>query len=233
MLEDVEAGRPTEVELINGALVREAERAGVDAPLQTALYALIRGRGGVLLVKVCVVGCGAVGGLFAANLAQLDDVEVWAYDLDADHVAAINERGLRLSGAGEVVGQVRATTDPGELAGVRFRSRGDEVDAHRVRGRRRTPALEHASVASVQNGVGNEEAIAERLGGHSRHDVPGRSCRRARPRAVGREGRDDARPVRAEPGAGGKRSSASRMPARALGCRRRQWPTRAAPSGGS
>jgi 2-dehydropantoate 2-reductase len=44
MLEDVEAGRPTEVELINGALVREAERAGVDAPLQTALYALIRGR---------------------------------------------------------------------------------------------------------------------------------------------------------------------------------------------
>ena len=44
MLEDVETGRPTEVELINGALVREAERAGVDAPLQTALYALIRGR---------------------------------------------------------------------------------------------------------------------------------------------------------------------------------------------
>jgi 2-dehydropantoate 2-reductase len=44
MLEDVEAGRPTEVELINGALVRETGRAGVDAPLQTALYALIRGR---------------------------------------------------------------------------------------------------------------------------------------------------------------------------------------------
>ena len=33
-------------------------------------------------VRVCVVGCGAVGSLFAANLAQLDDVEVWAYDLD-------------------------------------------------------------------------------------------------------------------------------------------------------
>ncbi len=44
MLEDVQAGRPTEVELINGALVREADRAGMDAPLQTALYALIRGR---------------------------------------------------------------------------------------------------------------------------------------------------------------------------------------------
>jgi 2-dehydropantoate 2-reductase len=44
MLEDVEAERPTEVELINGALVREAERLGVDAPLQTALYALVTGR---------------------------------------------------------------------------------------------------------------------------------------------------------------------------------------------
>jgi 2-dehydropantoate 2-reductase len=44
MLEDVEARRPTEVELINGALVREAERTGAEAPLQSALYALIRGR---------------------------------------------------------------------------------------------------------------------------------------------------------------------------------------------
>ena len=44
MLEDVEARRPTEVELINGALVREAERLGVPAPLQTALYRLVKAR---------------------------------------------------------------------------------------------------------------------------------------------------------------------------------------------
>jgi 2-dehydropantoate 2-reductase len=44
MLEDVEANRPTEVESINGALVREAERTGVRAPLQRALYALVRGK---------------------------------------------------------------------------------------------------------------------------------------------------------------------------------------------
>jgi 2-dehydropantoate 2-reductase len=44
MLEDVEAGRPTEVESINGALVREADRVGVDVPLQRAVYALVRGR---------------------------------------------------------------------------------------------------------------------------------------------------------------------------------------------
>jgi 2-dehydropantoate 2-reductase len=44
MLEDVDARRPTEVELINGALVREAERHGVDAPLQGAVYRLVKAR---------------------------------------------------------------------------------------------------------------------------------------------------------------------------------------------
>ncbi len=44
MLEDVEAQRPTEVELINGALVREAQRCGVTAPLHTALYRLVKAR---------------------------------------------------------------------------------------------------------------------------------------------------------------------------------------------
>ncbi|MBA2357536.1 MAG: 2-dehydropantoate 2-reductase, partial [Actinobacteria bacterium] len=49
-------------------------------------------------MRVCIVGCGAVGSLFAAHLAQLADVEVWAFDLDSAHVAAINRGGLRISG---------------------------------------------------------------------------------------------------------------------------------------
>jgi 2-dehydropantoate 2-reductase len=44
MLEDVEAHRPTEVDQITGALVREAERLGVDVPLQTAMYRLVKAR---------------------------------------------------------------------------------------------------------------------------------------------------------------------------------------------
>jgi 2-dehydropantoate 2-reductase len=44
MLEDVEAHRPTEIELITGALVREAERVGVHVPLHTATYRLIKGK---------------------------------------------------------------------------------------------------------------------------------------------------------------------------------------------
>jgi 2-dehydropantoate 2-reductase len=44
MLEDVEAHRRTEVDHITGALVREAERLGVEAPLQTAMYRLVKAR---------------------------------------------------------------------------------------------------------------------------------------------------------------------------------------------
>jgi len=99
-------------------------------------------------MRVCIVGCGAVGSLFAANLAQLDDVEVWAYDLARDHVDAINRDGLRLSGAGDVVGRVRATADAGELPSCEFGI---------------VAAFAHGCVATVQNGIGNEEAIAERV----------------------------------------------------------------------
>jgi 2-dehydropantoate 2-reductase len=44
MLEDVLAHRPTEVEFITGALVREAGRLGVAVPLSTAMYRLVRAR---------------------------------------------------------------------------------------------------------------------------------------------------------------------------------------------
>ena len=44
MLEDVEARRPTEIDLITGSLVREAERHGVPVPLHTALYRLIKAK---------------------------------------------------------------------------------------------------------------------------------------------------------------------------------------------
>jgi 2-dehydropantoate 2-reductase len=111
-------------------------------------------------VKVCVVGCGAVGSLFAANLAQLDDVEVWAYDVSQEHVDAINADGLRLVGAGEVVGRVRATTRASELPQCNF----GIVATKAMHTEGAIAATAHAfadgAVATVQNGVGNEEVVA-------------------------------------------------------------------------
>jgi 2-dehydropantoate 2-reductase len=114
-------------------------------------------------MKVCVVGCGAVGSLFAANLAQLDDVEVWAYDLDQAHVDAINAHGLRLSGQGEVVGRLQATTAADEVPSCDF----GIVATKSMHTERAICATAHAfeggSVCSVQNGLGNEEVIAEHV----------------------------------------------------------------------
>jgi 2-dehydropantoate 2-reductase len=114
-------------------------------------------------VRVCVVGCGAVGSLFAANLAQLDDLEVWAYDLAADHVAAINEHGLRLSGAGNVVGRVRATQNGAEVPACDFGIVATKAMHTEAAVAAVARAFTDGSVATVQNGVGNEEAIAEHV----------------------------------------------------------------------
>jgi len=112
-------------------------------------------------VRVCIVGCGAVGSLFAASLAQLEDVEVWAYDLAQAHVDAINAHGLRLSGAGDVVGRLRATTEAGELPACEL----GIVATKSMHTQAAISATAHAfvegSVCSVQNGLGNEESIAE------------------------------------------------------------------------
>jgi len=114
-------------------------------------------------MTICVVGCGAVGSLFAANLARLDDVEVWAYDLAQDHVDAINRDGLRLSGAGDVLSRLRATSDASELPPCDF----GIVATKAMHTSDAVAATAHAfadgCVATVQNGLGNEEAIAQQV----------------------------------------------------------------------
>jgi 2-dehydropantoate 2-reductase len=112
-------------------------------------------------MRVAVIGCGAVGSLFAAALAQVEGVEVWAYDLDEAHVRAINEHELRITGAGEVVGRVRATADARELPPCDF----GIVAVKSMHTDRALADTAHAfadggAVCSVQNGAGNEELIA-------------------------------------------------------------------------
>jgi 2-dehydropantoate 2-reductase len=106
------------------------------------------------------VGCGAVGSLFAANLSLLEDVEVWAFDLNELHVAAVNRDGLRLSGAGDVVGRPRATADASEIPPCDF----GIVATKAMHTERAIAATAHAFadgyVATVQNGLGNEETLA-------------------------------------------------------------------------
>lgn len=112
-------------------------------------------------MRICIVGCGAIGSLFAAHLAGLDGVEVWAYDLDKAHVDAINARGLRLSGLSERVVQLQATTDPDEIPPCAFGIVATKTLHTRPAIAATAAVFADGSVCSVQNGVGNEEIIAE------------------------------------------------------------------------
>ena len=47
-------------------------------------------------VKILIVGCGAIGGLFAAALSSV--AKVTAFDANAEHVRAIHAHGLRVVG---------------------------------------------------------------------------------------------------------------------------------------
>jgi 2-dehydropantoate 2-reductase len=114
-------------------------------------------------MRVCVVGCGAVGSLFAAHLAQVDGTEAWAYDLQRDHVEAINSRGLRISGVSELVGEVRATSDPDQIPACEYgivATKSMHTEAAIAATAR---VFEGGAVCSVQNGVGNEELIADHV----------------------------------------------------------------------
>ncbi len=111
-------------------------------------------------MRVCVVGCGAVGSLFAANLATLDDVEVWAYDLAREHVEAIERDGLRLTGAGEVHARLRATADAAELPPCDFGIVATKAMHTEGAIRATAHAFAGGCVATVQNGIGNEEVLA-------------------------------------------------------------------------
>ncbi len=115
--------------------------------------------------KVLIVGCGAIGSLFAAHLAKGGEVEVYAFDITKAHVDAINRHGLRLSGASDAhVRLAKASIDPNELPVCEYGIVATKAihTASAIKAAARCFDNESA-VCSVQNGVGNEEIIAEHV----------------------------------------------------------------------
>jgi 2-dehydropantoate 2-reductase len=115
-------------------------------------------------MRVCVIGCGAVGSLFAAHLARAGQAEVWAYDVWQEHVEAIGKHGLRLSGAADFTVRLNATSDPEALPRCDYGIVATKA-IHTRTAISQTAHIfdENSAVCSVQNGVGNEEIIAEKV----------------------------------------------------------------------
>jgi 2-dehydropantoate 2-reductase len=138
-------------------------------------------------MRVCIVGCGAVGSLFAAHLAKAGEVEVWAYDVWKDHIDAIRKNGLRLSGAAELTASPHATSDPEELPLCDY----GIVATKAIHTRNAIMQTAHAfgdtsAVCSVQNGVGNEEILSE----HVKYVIRGTTFPAGHPIAPGHIGYD-------------------------------------------
>ena len=107
--------------------------------------------------RVCIVGAGVIGSLFAGHLADVCEVSVLTRR--QEHAHALNRDGLQVSGKSERHARVAATADPAELpafdlAIVATKASGLEAAAKALGGR-----FPEALVMTVLNGIGAEEVV--------------------------------------------------------------------------
>ncbi|MBC8008306.1 MAG: 2-dehydropantoate 2-reductase [Prolixibacteraceae bacterium] len=116
-------------------------------------------------MKIGVVGCGAMGSVYAALLADAGH-EVWAIDTWQEHIDAIKANGLRLEGAsGERTVRLNATSNaadagPCDLAILATKAMHVEKAAKSMQ-----PLLRPDTVVlSIQNGLGGPDTAAKVIG---------------------------------------------------------------------
>src|SRR4030081_2431569 len=112
-------------------------------------------------MRIGIVGSGALGTLFGQRLAASNEVVL--LERKREVVEAVEREGLRVDG--EARG-AHATGEPRELYGVQvlfvFVRATDTLRALRPFAAQLSPAT---AIVSLQNGLGNEEAIKTSLGG--------------------------------------------------------------------
>lgn len=118
-------------------------------------------------MKVAIVGCGAMGSVYAGLLAD-DGNDVWAVDPWTEHLAAINDSGLRVEGASgdRTVALAGAVAQPADLATtmdlvILATKVGQVTEAAEALGPIMGP---ETPVLSIQNGLGGPQRAAAALG---------------------------------------------------------------------
>ena len=116
-------------------------------------------------MKIAVVGAGAMGGSFGRLLARAG-VDVRLIDTWHEHVDAINRDGLKIAGAfGDIVVPMRASMAP-DVEGwadwvIVFTLANNTAAAAETAAHILAP---DGRAVTMQNGIGNVEALADRLG---------------------------------------------------------------------
>lgn len=110
------------------------------------------------MTRVCIIGCGSIGSLFAAHLACV--AEVWAFVRRPEHAKAINENGIRVTGNHQLHGTLHASNNPADLPqfdlGIVSTKATQTSDALRPIAH----LFQKGAILSSQNGLGGEEIIA-------------------------------------------------------------------------
>lgn len=108
--------------------------------------------------KICIIGCGSIGSLYAAHLARVADV--YAFVRREEHARALNKDGLRVSGTHQFTAKVKAATKPQDLPAFDF----GIVASKAIQTEEAFAPVSHlfnkGAVLSAQNGLGSEEVIA-------------------------------------------------------------------------
>jgi len=112
-----------------------------------------------VIERVCIVGAGVIGSLFAGHLAQVCDVSVLTRR--QEHADALNREGLRVSGESELHARVSASPDasalpPPDVAIIATKATGLRGALEALAG-----AFPDATMATVLNGLGAEEIVRE------------------------------------------------------------------------
>ena len=115
-------------------------------------------------MKIAIIGCGAMGSVYAALLADSGN-EVWAIDTWEEHISAIRSNGLRVEGAsGDRTVSMNATTnasDAGECELIIVATKASGVPAAAVAAK--SIAGPKSIILTIQNGLGAAERIAESI----------------------------------------------------------------------
>ena len=115
-------------------------------------------------MKIAIIGCGAMGSVYAALLADSGN-DVWAIDTWEEHISAIRSNGLRVEGAsGDRTVSMNATTnasDAGECELIIVATKASGVPAAAVAAK--SIAGPDSIILTIQNGLGAAERIAESI----------------------------------------------------------------------
>ncbi|MGH8208046.1 MAG: ketopantoate reductase family protein [Steroidobacteraceae bacterium] len=108
--------------------------------------------------RVCVIGAGAIGSLYAGHLGRVVDVVVLTRR--QSHADDLNKNGLRVSGKTECHTRVTASVDPASFGPVDLVIIATKANAVEASAKTMAGHFSGAHVMTVQNGLGCEEVVA-------------------------------------------------------------------------